>query len=87
MKSLNGGKGMTDDQVFKYVSTVRHPEKVVLTNNRFVDRYIPGYVFFGDGIVNGDGTDPNHPSPPPWLGNGLRVQIGEQREVLTVDVF
>ncbi|KAF7792764.1 hypothetical protein EIP86_003862 [Pleurotus ostreatoroseus] len=70
MKSLNGGKGMTDDQVFK-----------------FVDRYIPGYVFFGDGIVNGDSTDPNHPSPPPWLGNGLRVQIGEQREVLTVDVF
>ncbi|KJA27791.1 hypothetical protein HYPSUDRAFT_34939 [Hypholoma sublateritium FD-334 SS-4] len=31
MKSVNGGRGMTDEDV-----------------KRFVDRYIPGYVFFGD---------------------------------------
>lgn len=34
----------------------------------FIDRYIPGYHFFGDGIIAG-GTDPRSGKPirPPWL--------------------
>ncbi|KAL1678232.1 P-loop containing nucleoside triphosphate hydrolase protein [Schizophyllum commune] len=36
MKAKNGGKGMTDEAVKK-----------------FVDRYIPGYVFFSDGVTDG----------------------------------
>ncbi|KAJ3519881.1 hypothetical protein NM688_g9240 [Phlebia brevispora] len=70
MKSLNGGKGMTDDQVSK-----------------FVDRYIPGYIFFGDGIVKGGEDESARSIRPPWLGNGLSIQIGEKRDVLKVDSF
>lgn len=64
----------------------------------FIDRYIPGYHFFGDGITVG-GTDPRSGKPvrPPWLrskhaegdeeqGDGrlLKVVIGEEREVVEV---
>ncbi|KAI0687429.1 P-loop containing nucleoside triphosphate hydrolase protein [Cytidiella melzeri] len=67
MKALNGGNGMTDEEVEK-----------------FVDRYIPGYVFFGDGVLNG-GIDSNgRRQSPPWLGNGLCIEIGEDREVVHV---
>ncbi|KAH7883211.1 P-loop containing nucleoside triphosphate hydrolase protein [Phlebopus sp. FC_14] len=60
MKSKNGGRGMTDEQV-----------------KTFVDRYIPGYVFFGDGVAEG-----------PWTGkNGLVVTIGSQRELLEVKLL
>ncbi|KAI0090761.1 P-loop containing nucleoside triphosphate hydrolase protein [Irpex rosettiformis] len=70
MKVKNGGKGMTDEQVEK-----------------FVDRYIPGYVFFGDGILNG-GVDVNGQKQlPPWLGHGLSIQIGEERELMHVSNF
>ncbi|TFY80099.1 hypothetical protein EWM64_g3916 [Hericium alpestre] len=57
----------------------------------FVDRYIPGYHFFGSGILQG-GTDPlsGEKIVPPWLrpdnrhgaGRLLRVTIGEGRELL-----
>ncbi|THH13258.1 hypothetical protein EW146_g6936 [Bondarzewia mesenterica] len=63
----------------------------------FVDRYIPGYHFFGDGIASG-GTDPHSGVriQLPWLGTQgsqertdgrdggrlLRVTIGEGREVV-----
>ncbi|KAI0343682.1 P-loop containing nucleoside triphosphate hydrolase protein [Trametopsis cervina] len=70
MKMLNGGQGMTDTQVEK-----------------FVDRYIPGYVFFGDGILRGVVTEDGQQLPPPWLGNGLCVQIGEERETISVSNF
>ncbi|KAI9465281.1 P-loop containing nucleoside triphosphate hydrolase protein [Lactarius psammicola] len=77
MKATTGGKGMTDEQVKK-----------------FVDRYIPGYHFFGAGVVTG-GHDPQTGSRlfPPWLPNGetpdsplkfLRITIDENREVLDV---
>lgn len=64
----------------------------------FIDRYIPGYHFFGDGIIGG-GTDPRSGKPirPPWLrrdgveegkgqggGKLLKVVIGEGREVVEV---
>lgn len=82
MKSLNGGNGMTDEQVVKYVpgqSLWMSPTERAF---RFVDRYIPGYVFFGDGIICG-GQDQS----PPWLGNGLVIQIGEGRDILDVSSF
>ncbi|EGO26260.1 hypothetical protein SERLADRAFT_463124 [Serpula lacrymans var. lacrymans S7.9] len=86
MKSRNGGKGMSDEQV-----------------KRFVDRYIPGYVFFGDGVTKGleadvkaeEGKCDNEASVqgaltarrPSWIGRGLVITIGEEREVLGVDSF
>ncbi|KIY50268.1 P-loop containing nucleoside triphosphate hydrolase protein [Fistulina hepatica ATCC 64428] len=65
MKAHNGGKGMSDDQVKK-----------------FVDRYIPGYVFFGDGITQGA---PDFVSP--WLGKGLRIVLSANRDVVGVKSF
>ena len=65
------------------------------TNDSFVDRYIPGYHFFGDGIIAG-GSDPTSGSAlhPPWLSSTergdrpagflLRVTIGEERQVVQV---
>ncbi|KAI0776290.1 P-loop containing nucleoside triphosphate hydrolase protein [Trametes elegans] len=70
MKARNGGKGMSDEQV-----------------ERFVDRYIPGYVFFGDGVTQGYQNAPGTRILPPWVGHGLRIQIGEGREVVHVDSF
>ncbi|KAI0645227.1 P-loop containing nucleoside triphosphate hydrolase protein [Trametes meyenii] len=53
----------------------------------FVDRYIPGYVFFGDGVVNGYEEVLNRKTLPPWTGHGLRLEIGENREVVRVTNF
>lgn len=87
MKSLNGGKGMSDEQVSKCVHLLSLGGCRLIISFRFVDRYIPGYVFFGDGVVIGGKADDGTPCSPPWLGNGLRIQIGETREVLNVDQF
>lgn len=72
MKAKNGGKGMTDDQV-----------KI------FVDRYIPGYVFFGDGVTRGSssGGGTETEQLPSWIGKGLSVTIGDDRELLHVSNF
>ncbi|KAI1791238.1 P-loop containing nucleoside triphosphate hydrolase protein [Ganoderma leucocontextum] len=53
----------------------------------FVDRYIPGYVFFGNGVTEGYEEAPGQRKLPPWIGRGLRVQIGENREVLCTSTF
>ncbi|KAF5348703.1 hypothetical protein D9758_006779 [Tetrapyrgos nigripes] len=68
----------------------------------FVDRYIPGYVFFGDGISQGyvggkseptgdrstGGTVPqSEPASPHWLGKSIRLVIDEQREVVEIEHF
>ncbi|KAJ6495768.1 P-loop containing nucleoside triphosphate hydrolase protein [Mycena vitilis] len=42
----------------------------------FVDRYIPGYVFFGDGPTIGFGSKPR------WNGNSLRIIIDDERVVV-----
>lgn len=72
MKAKNGGEGMTDDQV-----------------KTFVDRYIPGYVFFGDGVTKGlsggEGTETER--LPSWIGRGLSVTIGDDRELLQTSNF
>ncbi|KAH7927448.1 P-loop containing nucleoside triphosphate hydrolase protein [Leucogyrophana mollusca] len=78
MKAKNGGKGMTDEQV-----------------KTFVDRYIPGYVFFGDGVMQGSlvpglgaqNEEVQSGETPRWLGSGLFITIGENRELLEVSSF
>ena len=49
----------------------------------FVDRYIPGYEFFGQGVINGGSGK----SSPPWKGNGLRITINKNRDVLNTNEF
>ncbi|KAI0302362.1 P-loop containing nucleoside triphosphate hydrolase protein [Multifurca ochricompacta] len=82
MMASNGGKGMTDEQVKK-----------------FIDRYIPGYHFFGSGVVAG-GYDQQTglQLDPPWLREEgplrfpmapeatrcLRITIDENRTVSEV---
>lgn len=53
---------------------------------QFVDRYIPGYVFFGDGVTRGYMHDSGIEAPP-WSGNGLQIQIDENRDILGVYTF
>ncbi|KAJ7502942.1 P-loop containing nucleoside triphosphate hydrolase protein [Mycena galericulata] len=48
----------------------------------FVDRYIPGYVFFGDGPMIGFGSQ-----HPPWIGNSLRIYINHDRVVVGTEVM
>ncbi|KAG6857198.1 hypothetical protein H0H87_008264 [Tephrocybe sp. NHM501043] len=45
----------------------------------FVDRYIPGYVFFGD--------IPAPSTTPRWAGRGLKLLIDEERRQLGVEKF
>ncbi|KAI0079258.1 P-loop containing nucleoside triphosphate hydrolase protein [Panus rudis PR-1116 ss-1] len=53
----------------------------------FIDRYIPGYVFFGEGVVKGTLHEDGARQLPPWIGNGLRIQIDESRNVVDVSQF
>ncbi|KAH9942188.1 P-loop containing nucleoside triphosphate hydrolase protein [Epithele typhae] len=53
----------------------------------FVDRYIPGYVLFNEGVVNGWVDNTGTQQTPPWIGRGLRVQIGGDRELLQTSAF
>jgi len=53
----------------------------------FVDRYIPGYVFFGDTVENGYVDEHGQAVPPPWRGNALRIVIGGEREVISTAPF
>lgn len=48
MKAHNGGRGMSDSAVKSFVSLSISRHTYSLPASRFVDRYIPGYVFFGD---------------------------------------
>jgi hypothetical protein len=62
--------------------------------NRFVDRYIPGYIFFSDGIVRGSSISGSQTDagdslrrPPKWIGKSLRILIGEERQYVGEEVF
>jgi len=70
MKAQNGGKGMTDEQV-----------------KRFIDRYIPGYIFFSGGIEEGYIKQDGSRVLPSWKGSGLKVSIDENRQLIAVDRF
>lgn len=111
MKSKNGGKGMSDDEVKKCVSTLSNILKSptfsysihysTLSHNnvaqfslcRFIDRYIPGYIFFSGGIHSGYVSDPEtnldneKTQNPKWLGRSLQMTINEEREVVGVEEF
>ncbi|KAG8989635.1 hypothetical protein FRB90_002149 [Tulasnella sp. 427] len=51
----------------------------------FIDRYIPSYLYFADGLENGFNTDPGvepvSEKYPPWRGHHLRVTIDENRDI------
>ncbi|KAG8967554.1 hypothetical protein FRC03_009807 [Tulasnella sp. 419] len=56
----------------------------------FVDRYIPGYVFFADGVEKGYNTGEDEAvyqvdKYPPWKGRLLRITVNENREVTSWD--
>jgi len=52
---------------------------------RFVDRYIPGYIFFGDGVR--DGVEGGERIVPPWLGQGLVLELDEERQLVNTHQF
>ena len=52
----------------------------------FVDRYIPGYVFFGDGVRRGT-VDEEGGRLPPWHGQGLVVELDLERRLLSTSQF
>jgi D-glycerate 3-kinase len=56
-----------------------------------VDRYIPGYIFFSDGITCGPSvttTITTHTkNTPRWIGKSFRITIGEGREFVGEEVF
>ncbi|KAG8221291.1 P-loop containing nucleoside triphosphate hydrolase protein [Butyriboletus roseoflavus] len=52
----------------------------------FVDRYIPGYVFFGDGVMRGT-VDEEGGRLPPWYGQGLVVELDLERNLLSTHQF
>ena len=52
-----------------------------------MDRYIPGYVFFSDGIERGYVDKSGSEKQPSWKGNGLKVIIDENRELLSTALF
>ncbi|KAF9517561.1 hypothetical protein BS47DRAFT_1339420 [Hydnum rufescens UP504] len=58
----------------------------------FIDRYIPGYIFFSEGVLWGynpsEGSERDDTSTaPPWIGHGLRIILSLEREVEEVQHF
>ena len=61
---------------------------MVLTTNRFVDRYIPGYIFFSDGITRGPSTSEDaERRPPKWIGKSLKIMIDGDRDYICEEGF
>jgi hypothetical protein len=54
---------------------------------RFVDRYIPGYIFFGEGPTRGSGDLDNYNEKLPWKGKGVRVFLDEERLPIRTEYF
>jgi len=52
----------------------------------FVDRYIPGYVFFEDGVRNGM-ADEEGGELPPWHGRGMVLELGLERQLRGIRWF
>ena len=87
MKARNGGKGMSDEQIQGYVQFQLVGRGSDGGFCRFVDRYIPGYVFFGGGVTEGYEVEPGKWKRPTWSSRGLRIRIGESREVIESSTF
>lgn len=77
MKAHNGGVGMSDDRVKTSVPTALLLPAKYLTLVRFIDRYIPGYVFFGD--ISTQDTR--------WAGKGLKISLNDTREMVDCATF
>lgn len=79
MKASNGGCGMSDEAVKGSAIMVFNID-ITHHFSRFVDRYIPGYVFFGD--------IPASSSPKPLQrGAGLRLLVDETRRLVGLENF
>ena len=57
------------------------------TLDRFVDRYIPGYVFFGDGVQEGSVDERGEGTVPPWHGQGLVLELDVERQLVRTSRF
>ncbi|KAF9243149.1 hypothetical protein BU15DRAFT_86551 [Melanogaster broomeanus] len=53
----------------------------------FVDRYIPGYVFFGDGVRKRAQEEEGQGQLPPWHMKGLVVMLDLERNLLGTSHF
>ncbi len=87
MKARNGGRGMSDEQVARYETVALFSDRRAQSAISFVDRYIPGYVFFGNGVTDGYEETPGARKLPPWSGRALCIVIGEYRELIRAEAF
>ncbi|KAG6381942.1 Rer1 family-domain-containing protein [Boletus reticuloceps] len=53
----------------------------------FVDRYIPGYAFFGDGVRKGALDEQGEWTAPPWHGQGLVLDLDLGRQLAGTSRF
>ncbi|KAF8549050.1 P-loop containing nucleoside triphosphate hydrolase protein [Imleria badia] len=53
----------------------------------FVDRYIPGYVFFGDGVQEGTVDERGERTMPPWHRQGLVLELDVERKLIRTSRF
>lgn len=67
------------------------PKQLALTSLKcsFVDRCVPAYLFFQDGVEKGYNTEPGiepvAEKYPPWRGHHIRVSIDETRAITGVE--
>jgi D-glycerate 3-kinase len=94
MKAQNGGRGMKDDEVkgYRHVLVILSRTSDRQWSCRFIDRYIPGYIFFSEGVLwdynPSEGRERDDTSAvPPWIGHGLRIILSLEREVEEVQHF
>lgn len=52
-----------------------------------MDRYIPGYVYFGGGVKQGYDENTDNNKRPPWNGMGLEILLEEGRGVVDCCTF
>ena len=52
-----------------------------------MDRYIPGYVFFGDGVREGSVDERGEGTVPPWHGQGLVLELDVERQLVRTSRF
>lgn len=92
MKARNGGKGLTDVQVKSCANSLPYYTFALRCSpSRFIDRYIPGYVFFSEGIQNGyvdiRSSLDQEDKQPKWKGNGLKLILDEERALVVTSAF
>jgi len=57
-------------------------DRAEVETSSFIDRYMPGYIFFDPPSASRREGD-----PPPWLGKGLRILLGEDRCPVKTEIF